>query len=107
MHLTALDTAAAIEDMDIAGFKLHAPTGRDRGRWSIWANEIGALGSNTVTVVPMYWITRTSTDAYAQSTAPRRIHQRRLPATQWHHGQATCSEARGHAVDAHSGAARN
>lgn len=35
MQLTALDTAATIEDVDIPGFKLHALKGKDRGRWSI------------------------------------------------------------------------
>ena len=38
MQLTALDTAATIEDMDIPGFKLHALKGKDRDRWSIWVN---------------------------------------------------------------------
>ncbi len=38
MQLTALDTAATVEDMDIPGFKLQALEGRDRGRWSIWVN---------------------------------------------------------------------
>ncbi len=30
MQLTALDTAATIEDMDIPGFKLHALKGKDK-----------------------------------------------------------------------------
>lgn len=38
MQLVALDTAQTIEDMDIAGFRLHALKGQDRGRWSIWVN---------------------------------------------------------------------
>lgn len=38
MQLTALDTANAIEDMDIPGFRLHSLRGADRGRWSIWVN---------------------------------------------------------------------
>ena len=38
MQLIALDTAAAIEDMDIPGFKLHALKGKNSGRWSIWVN---------------------------------------------------------------------
>jgi len=36
MLLTALDTAAAFEDMDIPGLKLHTLKGQDKGRWSIW-----------------------------------------------------------------------
>ncbi len=35
MQLAALDTAHDIEDMDIAGFRLHALKGELRGRWSI------------------------------------------------------------------------
>ena len=38
MQLAALDTAHAIEDMNIAGFRLHPLKGSDRGRWSIWVN---------------------------------------------------------------------
>lgn len=38
MQLTALDTAATIEDTDIPGFKLHALKGKESGRWSIWVN---------------------------------------------------------------------
>ncbi len=38
MQLAALDTAQAIEDMDIPGFRLHALKGIERGRWSIWVN---------------------------------------------------------------------
>lgn len=38
MLLTALDTAHAIDDMDIPGFRLHALRGKDRGRWSVWVN---------------------------------------------------------------------
>lgn len=38
MLLAALDTAQSIEDMDIAGFRLHPVKGKDRGRWSIWVN---------------------------------------------------------------------
>lgn len=35
MQLAALDTAQAVEDMDIPGFRLHPLKGRMRGRWSI------------------------------------------------------------------------
>ena len=35
MQLTALDTARAIDDMDIPGFRLHPLKGDERGRWSI------------------------------------------------------------------------
>jgi len=35
LQLLALDTAIAIEDMDIPGFKLHPLTGAREGRWSI------------------------------------------------------------------------
>ena len=38
MLLTALDTAQSIDDMDIAGFRLHALRGEERGRWSVWVN---------------------------------------------------------------------
>jgi len=35
MQLTALDTAQAIDDMDIPGFKLHPLKGKLKDRWSI------------------------------------------------------------------------
>jgi proteic killer suppression protein len=35
MQLAALDTAVAVEDMDIPGFGLHPLKGPDKGRWSI------------------------------------------------------------------------
>lgn len=38
MQLAALDTAHAIEDVDIPGFRLHALKGELRGRWSITVN---------------------------------------------------------------------
>lgn len=38
MLLAALDTSQSIEDMDIAGFRLHLLKGVERGRWSIWVN---------------------------------------------------------------------
>lgn len=38
MQLAALDTAQAIEDMDIPGFRLYPLKGSERGRWSIWVN---------------------------------------------------------------------
>jgi proteic killer suppression protein len=38
MQLVALDTAQIIEDMNIAGFRLHALKGDEKGRWSIWVN---------------------------------------------------------------------
>ena len=38
LHLTALDTARSIEDMDIPGFRLHPLQGEMRGRWSLPAN---------------------------------------------------------------------
>jgi proteic killer suppression protein len=34
----AHESAQVIEDMDIAGFRLHPLKGADRGRWSIWVN---------------------------------------------------------------------
>jgi proteic killer suppression protein len=34
-QLAALDTAVAIEDMDIPGFRLHPLKGNRKGRWSI------------------------------------------------------------------------
>lgn len=38
MQLAALDTAQAVEDMDIPGFRLHALKGQMRGRWAITVN---------------------------------------------------------------------
>jgi proteic killer suppression protein len=38
MQLAALDTAVAIEDMDVPGFRLHPLKGIDKGRWSISVN---------------------------------------------------------------------
>ena len=38
MLLAALDTAQAIEDMEIPGFRLHQLKGKDKGRWSVWVN---------------------------------------------------------------------
>ena len=38
MQLAALDTAQAVEDMDIPGFRLHPLKGKLRGRWSITVN---------------------------------------------------------------------
>lgn len=38
MQLAALDTAQAVEDMDIPGFRLHPLKGPMRGRWSITVN---------------------------------------------------------------------
>jgi proteic killer suppression protein len=38
MQLAALDTAHVMDDMNIAGFRLHALKGAEKGRWSIWVN---------------------------------------------------------------------
>jgi proteic killer suppression protein len=38
MQLVALDTAQIIDDMNIAGFRLHPLKGEVKGRWSIWVN---------------------------------------------------------------------
>jgi len=38
MLLIALDTAQAIEDMNVPGFNLHALKGKEKRRWSIWVN---------------------------------------------------------------------
>ena len=38
MMLIALETAQAIGDMDIPGFKLHSLKGPERGRWSMWVS---------------------------------------------------------------------
>lgn len=38
MQPAALDTAQALEDMDIPGFRLHPLKGKLRGRWSITVN---------------------------------------------------------------------
>jgi proteic killer suppression protein len=34
----ALDTAQAVEDVDIPGYRLHKLKGREKHRWSIWVN---------------------------------------------------------------------
>jgi len=38
LQLAALDTAQAVEDMDIPGFRLHPLKGSLRGRWPIAVN---------------------------------------------------------------------
>ncbi len=38
MLLAALDTAQSIEDMNVAGFRLHPLRGQQRGRWSAWVD---------------------------------------------------------------------
>lgn len=38
MQLAALDTAFAIRDVDVPGFRLHALKGTEAGRWSIWVD---------------------------------------------------------------------
>ena len=38
MFLGALDTAQAIEDMNVLGFRLYPLKGAERGRWSVWVN---------------------------------------------------------------------
>ena len=38
MQLTALDTAFAIDDMDIPGYRLHRLQGRPGKRWAIWGS---------------------------------------------------------------------
>ena len=38
MLLVALDTAQAIQDMDVPGFNLHPLKGQGKGRWSVWVN---------------------------------------------------------------------
>lgn len=38
LQLAALDTAQAIDDMDIPGFGLHPLKGKLKGRWSIWVS---------------------------------------------------------------------
>ncbi len=38
LQLTALDTAATIEDVDLPGFQLHALKGNFQGRWAISVN---------------------------------------------------------------------
>jgi len=39
MQLAALDTARAVEDMDIPGFRLHPLKGQMRGRWAITVSD--------------------------------------------------------------------
>lgn len=39
MQLAALQTAQAIEDMDIPGYHLHSLKGQQKGRWSIRVNK--------------------------------------------------------------------
>lgn len=36
MQLAALDSAFAIDDMDVSGYRLHRLKGQTKNRWSIW-----------------------------------------------------------------------
>jgi len=38
LQLAALDSAQAIEDMDVPGYRLHPLKGRMKSRWSIWVS---------------------------------------------------------------------
>ncbi|MFT5042849.1 MAG: proteic killer suppression protein, partial [Hyphomicrobiaceae bacterium] len=38
LQLAALDTASAVEDMNVPGFRLHPLKGKMKGRWSVWVN---------------------------------------------------------------------
>lgn len=38
LQLAALDTAHAIEDTNLPGYRLHPLRGRMKGRWSIWVS---------------------------------------------------------------------
>ena len=38
LQLAALDTARAVEDMDVPGYRLHPLKGRAKNRWSIWVS---------------------------------------------------------------------
>ncbi len=38
LQLAALDTARAIQDMDIPGYRRHPLKGKMKGRWSIWVS---------------------------------------------------------------------
>ena len=38
LQLAALETAKTLNDMDIAGFRLHSLRATDPTRWSIWVN---------------------------------------------------------------------
>ena len=38
LQLSALHSAAQIEDLDLPGYRLHLLKGADKGRWSIWVN---------------------------------------------------------------------
>ena len=38
MLLAALATAQCVDDMDIAGFRLHPLKGFEPRRWSVWVN---------------------------------------------------------------------
>ena len=38
MLLATLDTARALEDMDIPGLRLHPLQGSKQARWSVWVN---------------------------------------------------------------------
>ena len=40
MQLSALDTAQAIEDVDVPGYQLHSLKGTQKGLWSITVNGI-------------------------------------------------------------------
>jgi proteic killer suppression protein len=38
LQLAAIDTARALEDMDVPGYRLHSLKGRAKNRWSIWVS---------------------------------------------------------------------
>ena len=38
LQLAALDTAQAVEDIDIPGYRLHKLKGREKHRWSVWVS---------------------------------------------------------------------
>ena len=38
LQLAALDTARAVKDMDVPGYRLHPLKGRAKNRWSIWVS---------------------------------------------------------------------
>ena len=39
LQLARLDTAVGAEDMDLPGWKLHAPKGEFKGHWAVWVDQ--------------------------------------------------------------------
>jgi toxin HigB-1 len=63
MLLAALDTAQAIEDMNVPGFRLHPLKGEDKSRCG--SMVIGGSHLSSKAETHTFWFTRIITDGYA------------------------------------------